>query len=300
LSTAARVQAAAAGIDMTRDFLAELLKTYWFAPPVALWRAIELRVAAEEQVRRPILDLGCGDGLIARVLFGPGGTVDVGFDPWWDQLRQAAGSGVYAHVDLADAAHVPYPDGSFATVFSNSVLEHIPAPEPVLCEAGRVLQPGGHLIFTVPSDAFRHLLDGYQRRQRAGDVQGAEAYATRVDAQLAHHHYHTPDQWRALLARAGLTLIRTRYYIPAEVERVWDRMNGRFGIGRRRSLWGILASPRLSSLGYRDLLQRAIVRRYSHRWRRYYEMEVEQGEAGGGLLIVARRDVTGDTEGDAL
>ena len=282
---------------MTRDFLTELLETYWFAPPVALWRAIELRVAAEERYRRPILDLGCGDGLIARVLFGPGRSVDVGFDPWWEQLREAASSSVYAHVDLADAAHMPYADGSFATVFSNSVLEHIPTPEPVLREAGRVLQPGGHLIFTVPSDAFRWLLDGYQRRQRAGDAEGAEAYAASVDVRLAHFHYHTPDQWRELLAGAGLTLVRTRYYIPAEVARVWDRMNGRFGIGRHRSLWGILASPRLSALGTRRLLQRAIARRYSRRWRPYYEMEVERGEPGGGLLVVARRDTAVDVGG---
>ena len=42
----------------TRDYLTELLTTYWFAPPVALWRAVELRVAAEERYERPLLDLG--------------------------------------------------------------------------------------------------------------------------------------------------------------------------------------------------------------------------------------------------
>ena len=87
---------------MSRDHLSELLKTYWFAPPVALWRAIELRALADEQYERPLLDLGCGDGLIARALFGEQDQVDVGFDPWPEQLRQAARSGMYRHVDLAD------------------------------------------------------------------------------------------------------------------------------------------------------------------------------------------------------
>ncbi|NLF00628.1 MAG: class I SAM-dependent methyltransferase [Anaerolineales bacterium] len=273
---------------MTDDFLTALLEAYWFAPPVALWRAIELRAAAEERIERPLLDLGCGDGLIARVLFGAERGVDVGFDPWREQMHRAAGAGVYRHLDLAEAQHMPYADGAFATVFSNSVLEHIPDLPPVLAEAGRVLRPGGRFIFTVPSDAFRWLLDGYQRREQAGDAAGAEAYAAAVDARLAHHHYHSPEEWRGLLAEARMDLVRARYYIPAEVEQLWDRLNDGFGISRR-NLWRVLASPRLAGLGYQRLLQRTVVRRYSRRWRTAYQMDVAPGEPGGGLLVVAER-----------
>ncbi len=275
---------------MTRDYLTELLTTYWFAPPVALWRAVELRVAAEEQYERPLLDLGCGDGLIAQVLFGTEGYVDVGFDPWAEQLRRAARSGAYRHLDLANGHRLPYADGVFATIFSNSVLEHIPEVQPVLHEAGRVLQPGGRLIFTVPSDAFRCLLDGYARRIAAGDAPGAEAYAAAVDAQLEHHHYHTPAEWSDLLAAAGMTMVKARYYIPEKVERLWDRMNVRYGIGQQRTAWGLLVSPRLRSLGYHAILRRIIVHRLSRRWRSYYEMDILPGEKGGGLLIVAQRE----------
>jgi SAM-dependent methyltransferase len=274
-----------------RDYLNELLTTYWFAPPVALWRAVELRAAAGEQYARPLLDLGCGDGLIGRVLFGTEGYVDMGFDPWLDQLRQAARSGVYRHVDLANGERLPYPDGAFATVFSNSVLEHIPDVVPVLREAGRVLRDGGHFVFTVPSDAFRSLLDGYVRRRERGDGQGAEAYAAAVDGWLEHHHYHTPDEWRDLLATAGMAVLKAQYYVPVETERLWDRMNGRYGVRRRWSAWGLLVSPRLRPLGYQALLQRVVVRSLSRRWRPYYEMDVPPGEKGGGLLVVARREV---------
>jgi len=292
-------------IRMMRDYLTELLTTYWFAPPVALWRAVELRVAAEEQYERPLLDLGCGDGLIGQALFGTEGYADVGFDPWMDQLCQAARSGVYRHVDLADGHHLPYPDGAFATVFSNSVLEHIPDVGPVVREAGRVLRcpatastrggepaegrPGGHFIFTVPSDAFRTLLDGYIRPMEAGNVEKAERYAAAVDAWLEHHHYHTPEEWGDLLAAAGMTLVKARYYIPEKVERLWDRMNDRYSVGQPRTAWGLLASPRLRFLGYQPLLRRVVVRSLSRHWRPYYEMDVPPGKKGGGLLIVARR-----------
>jgi SAM-dependent methyltransferase len=276
---------------MARDYLTELLEAYWFAPPVALWRAIELRTAARacQESEHPLLDLGCGDALIGEILFGSSGGVDVGLDPWAGQLRRAARSDAYRHVDQAYGDRLPYPSRSFATVFSNSVLEHIPDVRPVLREAARVLRPGGRFIFTVPSDAFRRLLDGYARRRAAGDREGAEAYAARVDRQLEHHHYYTPDEWRALLSGAGLTLVKGTYYVPEGVERFWDRMNSRFGVGERRSAWNVLASPRLRALGYQRLLRRLVVKRLSRSWRPHYEKDVLPGRKGGGLLIIARR-----------
>ena len=86
-----------------------------------------------------------------------------------------------------------------------------------------------------------------------------------------------------------MTLLRARYYIPERVERLWDRMNERYGVNRPRSAWGLLVSPRLRRLGYQALLRRAVVRSLGQRWRRYYEMDVPSGEKGGGLLVVAQK-----------
>ncbi|NLE46739.1 MAG: class I SAM-dependent methyltransferase [Chloroflexi bacterium] len=275
---------------MDRDYLTELLNIYWFAPPVALWRAVELRVASEESYPRPLLDLGCGDGLIASGLFSRDQPVEVGIDPWWEQVQQAARSGMYRHVDLGDGARLPYVSRYFASAFSNSVLEHIPDIEPVLCEVGRILRPGGTFGFTVPSDAFRYLLDGYRTAMESGRSAEADAYANRIDRTLAHYHYHTPDEWRGLLGAAGFRMIKARYYMPEAAVRLWDRMNGHYGIGRPKSLWGLLASPRLRGLGYQSLLKWSIVRLLSRDWRAYYEMDVGPGDTGGGLLIVACRE----------
>ena len=240
-------------------------------------------------VAHPLLDLGCGDGLIGEILFPNHASVDVGLDPWRDQLRRAAASSTYRHVDQAEGHALPYRDASFATVFSNSVLEHIADVAPVLQEVGRVLKPGGRLIFTVPSHAFRHMLDGYAMRMEASDPNDAEAYAASVDERLEHHHYYTPDEWAELLSRADMTLLEASYYMPEPAERFWDRMNHRYGIGQRRSLWSILASPRLRPLGYQALLRRFIVKRLSRRWRPYYAMDVPPDQEGGGLLVVAQR-----------
>jgi SAM-dependent methyltransferase len=270
------------------DFLTELLRAYWFAPPVALWRAIELRVAAQETFRHPLLDLGCGDGLIADALFRTD-QVDVGIDPWLDQLRKAARSGVYRWVEQADGHHLPFADAAFATAFSNSVLEHIPDVAPVVEEVGRVLKPGGRFIFTVPSDAFHQLLHVYHQRLVEGDRAGAEAYAAQIDHQLAHHHYHTPEEWGELLDRGGMEIEKAIYYIPEAVEHLWDRMNARFGI-LRHSLWTLLASPRLRNIPHQPLMRRWVVRSLGRAWRPYYEQDVPAGEKGGGLLVVGRKE----------
>lgn len=271
------------------DFLTELLRAYWFAPPVALWRAIELRVAAEEAFARPMLDLGCGDGLIAEALFAPH-QVDAGIDPWLDQLRKAARCGVYRWVQQADGHQLPYADATFATAFSNSVLEHIHDVGPVVEEVGRVLKPGGRFIFTVPSDAFHQLLHVYHQRVAQGDPEGAERYAAQVDAQLAHHHYHTPEEWRALLAAGDMELEKAVYYIPEAVEHLWDRMNARFGV-LRRSLWTLLASPRLRRSPHQSLMKRWVVRALGRAWRPYYEQDVPPGQRGGGLLMVGKKGI---------
>ncbi len=289
-----------------QDFLTLLLNRYWFAPPVALWRAIELRILATETFIRPILDLGCGDGLIAQVLFKDMDPVEVGVDPWWDQVHKAPQHGVYRYVQQARGDALPYPsERVFGTVFSNSVLEHISHLPPVLSEIQRVLKPGGRLLITVPSDAFRRLLGGYQARVAVGDLTGAEAYAQRVDQRLEHHRYFTPQQWEEHLARAGLRLVRYRYYIPAEVARLWDLANVAYGIvdnsetmqtlalpfrlPKRGRLYRWLASPRLRGLGYQSLMRAVVVRQLRNHWRHAYNAEVPPGGVGAGLLVVGEK-----------
>jgi len=49
-------------------------------------------------------------------------------------------------LDCRDAKHLPYPDGDFAAVISNSIVHHIPEPAAVLEEMARVTRQGGTLF----------------------------------------------------------------------------------------------------------------------------------------------------------
>ena len=266
-----------------KDYLADFLYRYWFAPPVALWRSIEARALSTLDYPAPMLDFGCGDGLYTEAIFGKQARI-FGNDIAKGELPSARDSGVYANgVQFADGHALPYATSAFGSVYSNSVVEHIPDPHHVLPELSRVLRPGGLLILTVPSDKFRSLLSGVTS---APNPQVAEAYASHIDTLLAHHHYHTPDEWRALYDAVGLDLIEARYYISPETEQKWDQMNREYGIGGR-SLFNLLASPRLRPLGYQGFMRRQVVQQLTPKLRPFYEARVNG--AGGGLLVVGKK-----------
>jgi SAM-dependent methyltransferase len=90
------------------------------------------------------LDLGCGSGLYFEVLAATGRTV-VGLDGSADQLRIARERS--RQIVLADAASLPFADGTFPAVVTMWISTDVDDFAAVLAEAARVLTPGGVLVF---------------------------------------------------------------------------------------------------------------------------------------------------------
>jgi len=270
----------------TADILQTFLKLYWFAPSEALWRAVEARAVARQPFHAPLLDLGCGHGRFAVAIFGNERPIAAGCDLLHFQLAVARDGGAYQSLALADGHRLPYPAGAFATVFSNSVLEHIPDPTPVLAELARVLRADGRLVITVPSDRFHDYLARPQQHHAAGQRGLASAYKAAIDQKLEHYHYHTPNEWARLFRQAGLELVHESYYMAPATTALWDRMNQQFGVGRR-SAFSVLVSPRLRPLGYQALIARLLPRLLYRRLRPLYALDVAPGQTGAGLLLVA-------------
>jgi SAM-dependent methyltransferase len=94
-----------------------------------------------------VLDVGTGEGQIARVAAELGASRVVGVDPTANQVRvahQRAGGPTYAR---AGAEALPFRDQCFDAVLACLVFEHIPDHRPAIAELARVLEPGGRFVF---------------------------------------------------------------------------------------------------------------------------------------------------------
>ncbi len=168
----------------------------------ALLRAVESRFYQTLPIVEPVLDLGAGDGSFAAHTFSR--PLDVGLDPWRKPLWESRTRKAHKLLTLADGAHMPFADGSFRTIVSNSVLEHIPELNPVIAECFRVLRPGGYLLCCSPSD---HFTDWFVGAKVAGD-----AYRRFFNRISRHHHCDSPAVWRERLERAGFVVEQIWYY----------------------------------------------------------------------------------------
>jgi SAM-dependent methyltransferase len=130
----------------------------------AVLRAVESRFYFAVDLPGPTLDVGCGDGHFARMTFNR--RIEAGIDPWWGPLQKAERSAAYDLVLQGMGDRLPFPDGHFASAFSNSVLEHIPDVQAVLNETSRVLGENGRFLITMPSHHFSEWLGGAQLCER--------------------------------------------------------------------------------------------------------------------------------------
>ena len=186
---------------MTDDFLWPHLKEL---PAFrGLLRAVEARFYQDFlPLDEPVLDVGCGDGHFASIAFPR--PLDAGIDPACATLREARQRGAYRVLAEALGDALPHAEGAFATVISNSVLEHIPDVDPVLVEIARVLRPGGRFIFCVPGDRFTELLffaQLFRRLRLEGLARAYEGYFNRISR---HHHCDGLEVWQERLAVVGL------------------------------------------------------------------------------------------------
>lgn len=103
--------------------------------------AVAARFISEH--RLPVIDIGCGEGELARHL-PPDGWVGVDSSP---TMIAAAPSGAR----LGAAEKLPFDDGSFGGAALLFMLYHLQEPNAALSEARRVLRPGALVAAAAPS-----------------------------------------------------------------------------------------------------------------------------------------------------
>jgi len=201
-----------------RDFLVEQLKT---VPAFrAMLRSIEARMIAHLDLPRPILDLGCGDGDFARAAFTQ--PLDVGIDPWAAQVEQARRVGMHRELHVMDSNAMTFANESFATVLSNSVLEHIPNIDPTLRETYRVLKRNGIFVFTTPSNHFAEYLFFADTFSKLGMKSLAAQYENYFNRISYHYRTDSLETWTARLNQLGFHVKQSYPYFSRTASHVFD------------------------------------------------------------------------------
>jgi ubiquinone/menaquinone biosynthesis C-methylase UbiE len=94
-----------------------------------------------------VLDVGCGTGVLTRVLVQwPRVASVTGVDPaasLLNRARELASDLSNVSFQEADGRSLPFEDAAFDVVVFDSTLSHVPDPKRALAEAFRVLRPGG-------------------------------------------------------------------------------------------------------------------------------------------------------------
>jgi ubiquinone/menaquinone biosynthesis C-methylase UbiE len=154
-----------------------------------------------------ILDLGTGTAQIPIELCRQHPTARVCAVDMSANMLKVAGenverAGLADRIRLVqvDAKGLPYDDGQFAAVISNSIVHHVPQPSDVLAEHWRLIAPGG-LVFVRdlirPDDAetVRRLVDSY--------AAGANEHQRQMFAD-SFHAALTLEEMRGLVIEFGV------------------------------------------------------------------------------------------------
>jgi hypothetical protein len=129
------------------------------------------------------------------------------------------------------------------------------------------LCPGGHLVFSTPTEAFSRWL--------ALPIRG---YSAARNRHFVHKNLWPVEEWARRLEQAGMEIVMVRPYLRAGWVRAWDALEliqeARIGRGGRlfSQVWKRLPAAWLDRLACQAA-----------------RVDLSAPEPGGGRLIVARK-----------
>jgi SAM-dependent methyltransferase len=165
-----------------------------------------------------VLDVGTGEGQIARLAMARGATRVVGIDPTVAQIEEAGRRGGGPAYLRSGASSLPFADGSFDAVIACLVFEHITEVDDAIAEVARVLRPGGrfafflnHPLLQTPNSGWidDQVLDPPEQYWRIGPYLVEDLTVEEVEKDVFIPFIHRPlSRYVNALADNGLLLER--------------------------------------------------------------------------------------------
>ena len=167
--------------------------------------------------RSRVLDVGTGEGQLARRLAGAGAVV-TGIDPTEAQIVEAARRGGGPAYVRSGAAALPFGDARFDAAVACLVFEHIDDVDEAIGEVARVLEPGGRFVFFLNHPLLQtpgsgwiddQILDPPEQYWRIGSYLTEASTIEQVEKGVFIRFVHRPlSRYVNALADAGLVLER--------------------------------------------------------------------------------------------
>jgi ubiquinone/menaquinone biosynthesis C-methylase UbiE len=180
--------------------------------------------------RKIVLDVGCGDGQIARALAAQGATV-LGIDPTQLHIDVAMERGGGPSYQLGSASALPVPDASQDAVVACLVFEHIDDMDAAVREVARVLRDGGqfsfflnHPLLQTPGSGWidDHIIDPPEQYWRIGPYLVEAESVEEVEREVFIRFIHRPlSRYVNALIAHGLSI--ERMYEPEPPPGFLDR-----------------------------------------------------------------------------
>ncbi len=244
-------------MDYQSKILENFLNLYWVRPETAFWRTLDVLQMKSIKFKKPIIDIGCGDGSFSFTNFG--GKVDYSFDVYrtikdttgffngidihdqnshikpkiiqktkmkidvgldWKEnlLKKANEFKLYEKLIEHDSNKpLPFEDEQFKTVFSNTFY-WINDIENILKEAKRICSKNGKIIIFVPDKKFKDSLI-YNHF-----IKGKHTWAKILDRGIYNNikHCYTFSKWKNIFSNVGLHIEDHSNYATEKLTKIWS------------------------------------------------------------------------------
>lgn len=244
-------------MNLASDILENFMNLYWIRPETAFWRTLDVMQMRTINFKKPMIDLGCGDGSFSFTKFGgkvdynfdvyrtindtsnffsgrdihdqnkiispkiihkPKIKIDVGLDWKKSLLDKAKKFKIYDKLVEHDSNQtLPFPDNSFKTVFSNTFY-WLKNINHILSEANRICTSDGQIIIFVPDEKFKQSLI-FNEFLKSGYT-----WAKILDRGIYNNvqHCYTHKKWKSLFSKANLKIISHSNYASENLTKIWS------------------------------------------------------------------------------